>query len=469
MAPTILVVVPFPAGGHPMNAFNLAFALGSPSLEIYVVVPQLTRAESWVKSVVQPPNPHVHIRELPDRALGEKALSWDPMTVVQAVGGQEWATAIGLTLDQLRQEHPHANIGGLVVQPMMRATVDSKSKYGVKIFAISPVANFMFQMSTSTKNVPGVELDDGLEIIGLGGIDRPLQFTYADCVDVTGPMWHDFVKPGVYGCDGQILSNSNAGIEGDDPVDSGIDNFLIGPLLPEWFFKVIDEGYEQALGQRPGDRKENDSDGVLEFLDKQKDRSTVYVTLGTHADFSIDQAKLIMSVFQEHSTPFIFVNHGATADVKEALGEYTGGVITSWAPQLDVLAHPAINFTITHSGFGTLVEGVIGGAMPFVACPIASDQFMDTKFMDHVGILLGCIGINKKRSQMQRTDPYPYMPEDDGQTVRELLGNLLSTKEGALRIEKARKASLALRKRIMEARATDVPKELQRWRDSMSA
>ncbi|GAM83747.1 hypothetical protein ANO11243_017370 [Dothideomycetidae sp. 11243] len=463
---TIVAVALFPGAGNAINNFNVAFALATPAMAVHVLVADLAQAKRWMASTGQTPNPYVHLRLMANGALSERARSPSPGVLMQLCSGKEYADAIEKSIGELRREYPDAKVTALVANALMTATVQAKEKLRLRMFMLSPTPMYLGRLASGPENIPGADPDTIVRVEGIAGLNGGIDFKLEDCIDICGPMWYNMIKPAFDHFDGFIVSNTNAGLEGKQESAFANKEIVIGPLLPEWFINILDTEYRATMEARADSII--DEDGVLDFLDRQKNKSTVYVALGSHADFSIEQAQWIINALEELKVPYVFLHRENTKGLRNAVGGNTNGIITSWAPQLEVLAHPAINFAISHGGFGTMIEGIIGGGIPFITCPVASDQFMDTKVMGFVGMLLGCIGINKRRGQAERKDAYPFMHGDNGETVRGLLHDLLASPEGSRRIEAARSASLDLRRKILRVKETEVPKALEHLRSVMA-
>ncbi|CAD6224221.1 unnamed protein product [Miscanthus lutarioriparius] len=59
------------------------------------------------------------------------------------------------------------------------------------------------------------------------------------------------------------------------------------------------------------------------------------------------------------------------------------GLIVTWSPQLEVLAHPAVGCFVTLCGWNSTMEG-LGAGVPMVAMPQWSDQTMNAKYIEDV-------------------------------------------------------------------------------------
>ncbi|KAG0544491.1 hypothetical protein BDA96_02G279500 [Sorghum bicolor] len=61
------------------------------------------------------------------------------------------------------------------------------------------------------------------------------------------------------------------------------------------------------------------------------------------------------------------------------------GLVVTWSPQLEVVAHPAVGCFVTHCGWNstTTMEG-LGAGVPMVAMAQWSDQSMNAKYIEDV-------------------------------------------------------------------------------------
>ncbi|KAL6327329.1 hypothetical protein AAG906_018782 [Vitis piasezkii] len=59
------------------------------------------------------------------------------------------------------------------------------------------------------------------------------------------------------------------------------------------------------------------------------------------------------------------------------------GLLVSWAPQEEVLAHPAVGAFLTHSGWNSTLKGITAG-VPMICWPRFADQQINSRFVSHV-------------------------------------------------------------------------------------
>ena len=115
----------------------------------------------------------------------------------------------------------------------------------------------------------------------------------------------------------------------------------------------------------------------------------LYVSFGSMSSLRGEQIEELAAALRGSNQRFIWVLRDADranvfADDGESrharlLAEFTkqiggrGLVITGWAPQLDILAHPATAAFVSHCGWNSTMESLSHGK-PILAWPMHSDQ-----------------------------------------------------------------------------------------------
>ncbi|KAM0898658.1 hypothetical protein ACQ4PT_021818 [Festuca glaucescens] len=134
-----------------------------------------------------------------------------------------------------------------------------------------------------------------------------------------------------------------------------------------------------------------EDDGCMAWLDGHEDRSVVYVSLGSLAVISQDQLTEFLSGLTVTGYAFLFVLRPGTVQVtsstllQEAVGAAEAGKarIVEWAPQLDVLRHPAVGCFLTHVGWNSTLECAAEG-VPMVCWPVFLDQQTNSRVVGAV-------------------------------------------------------------------------------------
>ena len=140
----------------------------------------------------------------------------------------------------------------------------------------------------------------------------------------------------------------------------------------------------------------------LAWLDAQPERSVVFLCWGSKGALPKEQLEEIADGLERCGQRFLWVvrtpagsdgprrywEQRAEADLDallpEGILERTKGrglVVTSWAPQVDVLNHPATGVFVTHCGWNSTLEAIAAG-VPMLCWPLAgAEQRMNKVFV----------------------------------------------------------------------------------------
>ncbi|XP_059450160.1 UDP-glycosyltransferase 82A1-like [Corylus avellana] len=149
--------------------------------------------------------------------------------------------------------------------------------------------------------------------------------------------------------------------------------FPIGPLS------------KHAMTKNPSFWEEDTS--CLDWLDKQKSNSVVYISFGSWVNpIGDEKVKNLASALEESGRPFIWVlqsawREGLPIGYLERLKMQ--GKVVSWAPQMEVLQYKAVGCYLTHCGWNSTMEA-IQCQRPLLCCPVAGDQFINDKYIVEV-------------------------------------------------------------------------------------
>ncbi|XP_004955860.1 DIMBOA UDP-glucosyltransferase BX8 isoform X1 [Setaria italica] len=133
--------------------------------------------------------------------------------------------------------------------------------------------------------------------------------------------------------------------------------------------------------------------GCLDWLDGQPPASVLYVSFGSLASVSASDLVETAWGIANSGRPFLWVLRpglvrGAppsSISLPDGFDAATRGrgVVVSWAPQEEVLAHPAVGGFWTHCGWNSTLEGVCAG-VPMLCRPFFADQMGNARYVDHV-------------------------------------------------------------------------------------
>ncbi|EIW68320.1 hypothetical protein M231_00358 [Tremella mesenterica] len=123
---------------------------------------------------------------------------------------------------------------------------------------------------------------------------------------------------------------------------------------------------------------------VIEFLDgmekKHGRNSVVYISFGSlwYPSLRLELIVYILDSLAEAVIPYVFAY--ATwlvteqpKEIQEKIAAYPNGCMVKFAPQWQVLQHPAVGFAVTHCGSNSTAECIMTET-PIVAMPFAADQ-----------------------------------------------------------------------------------------------
>ncbi|KAI3955780.1 hypothetical protein MKW98_006140 [Papaver atlanticum] len=131
----------------------------------------------------------------------------------------------------------------------------------------------------------------------------------------------------------------------------------------------------------------------MTWLDQQPEKSVVYVSFGSLAMVSREQWLEIWYGLVNSSHRFLWVRRqdsllamdGEESQIPADLVEATEqrGYTVDWAPQEEVLNHPAVGGFFTHSGWNSTLESMVAG-VPMVCWPHLADQQINSRYVSEV-------------------------------------------------------------------------------------
>ncbi|EOA30491.1 hypothetical protein CARUB_v10013615mg [Capsella rubella] len=151
-----------------------------------------------------------------------------------------------------------------------------------------------------------------------------------------------------------------------------------------------------------GDGAEKQSE-ILMWLDKQPNRSVVFLCFGSMGGFREEQAREIAVALERSGHRFLWSLRRESRNIfKEPPGEFTNleevlpegffdrtkerGKVIGWAPQVAVLANPAVGGFVTHGGWNSILESLWFG-VPTAPWPLYAEQkFNAFEMVEELGL-----------------------------------------------------------------------------------
>uniref|UniRef100_A0ACD5UW32 Uncharacterized protein n=1 Tax=Avena sativa TaxID=4498 RepID=A0ACD5UW32_AVESA len=148
---------------------------------------------------------------------------------------------------------------------------------------------------------------------------------------------------------------------------------------------------------------ESSKHSSLRWLDDQPDGSVLYLCFGSGGTLSTEQTAELAAGLEASKQKFLWVvQFGNDSD---KCGSYFGGgsrdednpvnylpegfvertkgtglAVPLWAPQVEILSHPAVGGFVSHCGWSSTLEAVAAG-VPTIAWPLYAEQRMNAKML----------------------------------------------------------------------------------------
>nr|XP_043638297.1 UDP-glycosyltransferase 74G1-like [Erigeron canadensis] len=156
----------------------------------------------------------------------------------------------------------------------------------------------------------------------------------------------------------------------------------VGPTLPSMYLDkrlLDDKDYIVNL------LKPNHSE-CMNWLSNKPKRSVVYLSFGSLIQPGAKQMNEITRGLIDGGFNFLWVVKSSEefkVPTEIVDGKSNNGLVVTWCPQLEVLAHESIGCFVTHCGFNSVLEA-IGLGVPMVGMPQWSDQTTNAKYVEDV-------------------------------------------------------------------------------------
>ena len=158
----------------------------------------------------------------------------------------------------------------------------------------------------------------------------------------------------------------------------------VGPLVPPILMGEVE--YPNAdIGLELWKPEET----CLEWLNKQKPCSVIYVSFGSLVVLSAKQMENIAAGLKNSHRPFLWVVKPRDPPAADGSGQLPEnfleetkdrGLVVPWSPQATVLTHPSIACFLSHCGWNSTLETISAG-VPVIACPQWTDQPTNAKLI----------------------------------------------------------------------------------------
>ncbi|XP_058739726.1 putative UDP-rhamnose:rhamnosyltransferase 1 [Vicia villosa] len=147
--------------------------------------------------------------------------------------------------------------------------------------------------------------------------------------------------------------------------------------------KVIPVGLLPPSLEFSEDKKDENWDTILKWLDKYEKKSVVYIAFGSEVILSDEEFTEIAKGLELSCFPFLWILKDQDKhDRFVENGSNKNGLIWSnWAPQLRILAHESIGGFLTHCGWSSVIESLQVGC-PLIMLPFHNEQGLVARLME---------------------------------------------------------------------------------------
>ncbi|XP_030450047.1 7-deoxyloganetic acid glucosyltransferase-like [Syzygium oleosum] len=156
--------------------------------------------------------------------------------------------------------------------------------------------------------------------------------------------------------------------------------YTIGPLHALAIQSSV--GHFSGRSESVGSLRIEDRSCMM-WLDSQASRSVVYVSFGSLVKITVDQLMEFWHGLVNCGRPFLWVlredaiageeEESARSLLSELKLTSERRCVVDWAPQEEVLAHPAVGGFLTHSGWNSTLESIAAG-IPMICWPQLGDR-----------------------------------------------------------------------------------------------
>uniref|UniRef100_A0A2N9FLF1 Glycosyltransferase n=1 Tax=Fagus sylvatica TaxID=28930 RepID=A0A2N9FLF1_FAGSY len=172
-------------------------------------------------------------------------------------------------------------------------------------------------------------------------------------------------------------------------------------------------------------------DACMKWLDTKEIDSVVYTSFGSLASLGEEQMEELTWGLKNSNCYFLWVvRESEEKKLPNNFSQETAkkGLVVSWCPQLEVLAHKAVGCFISHCGWNSTLEALSLG-VPMVAMPQWTDQATNAKFIVDVWKVGVKIKVNEKGIATKKEIELCIREVMEGERGKEMKRNSVRWKE----------------------------------------
>ncbi|XP_058743041.1 anthocyanidin 3-O-glucosyltransferase 6-like [Vicia villosa] len=385
-----VVFIPFPIMSHIVSTLEFANLLinRDNSLRITVLVMKLPLApetDVYIKSL--PITDSISIINLPECSLPPNTAPSSAMVALIEAQKPNIKQAVS---DLVAGEGKHGHLTAFVVDMFCTNMIDIAKEFSIPtlVFFTSGVASLGLNLHLHTLRerdnvgVPQLQELTELDIPSFANSVPLYSFPNSVVSKEWESMFMNYVR-GLKNVDG-IIVNSFEELE-----SYAVHSFFSHPDLAA-LPTIYPVG--PILNPEPKSKGTVDSDDIIKWLDDQPPSSVVFICFGTRGSFDEDQANEIAHAIENSGARFVwslrkpqpkgvmkmpldYSNSDLVKFLPEGFLDRTKetGRIIGWAPQTQILAHPATGGFVSHCGWNSILESIYFG-VPIATWPLFAEQ-----------------------------------------------------------------------------------------------
>ncbi|XP_021732381.1 UDP-glycosyltransferase 76B1-like [Chenopodium quinoa] len=375
-----VILLPHPYVGHTTPMFNLGYALYSKGFSINIIQ---TRLNSYDQTAF--PNFTFHYMEGGQWSLETLASSFDPWEIVTLLN-KRFSAPFRVSLTQVLEDATKGTepVACLISDPIWDFAGTVADEFYLPRLALRTGGLLAFVLYES---LPLLRQKGYFSLQESEQETTVLEFPPLKVKDLPSDANHDKIAAVVKEAKSYHLGfvcNTFKELEGSllDQFGRSVPGIPVFPVGPLHIYPSTSMG-----------GKHNQDHSSITWLNTQAPNSVLYVCFGTIAAISKDQFEEIAWGLANSKQPFLWVVrprmiNGSDTDEDKLpenfLEAVSGrGYIVTWAPQLEVLAHPSVGGFWTHCGWNSTIESISKG-VPMICFPFFGDQKMNTRHVSDI-------------------------------------------------------------------------------------
>ncbi|GAU51774.1 hypothetical protein TSUD_415610 [Trifolium subterraneum] len=383
-----VVFIPFPVPSHLISTLEFAKLLINHDNRLHITVllmkqPHSTETDAYTKSLLT--SDSINFINLPEFTVLPNT---DPRAVFGALEAQK--PNVRQAVSGITNGEQHGHLAAFVVDMLCTTMIDIAKEFSVPmlVFFTSGIASLGLNLHLHTlrvrDNVDPTQLQQVTEL-AIPTFANPVP-SYSFPSSVLSKEWEqifmNYVR-GLKNSDG-IIVNSFEELESHAVQSFSSHSELAG--LPT----IYPVG--PILTPEPETKGIVESDDIIKWLDNQPTSSVVFLCFGTRGSFDDDQVKEIAHAIENSGARFVWsLRKPHPRGVMVAPSEYTLsdlslvllegfldrttgiGRVIGWAPQTQILSHPATGGFVSHCGWNSTLESIYFG-VPIATWPLFAEQ-----------------------------------------------------------------------------------------------